>query len=386
MKINVQETYFDNHIKSKCNGCGACCLACPVQAITMQKDQEGFLYPVIDEKKCIKCNKCRKLCSNFNEKQEASETAYVAINQSKQQLAKSSSGGMFYLLAEYTIQKGGVVCGVTYNEKLEVVHEFAENLEQCKKFCGSKYVRSNLNQTYEQAKKFLEEDRYVLFTGTACQLNGLRKFLGKEYEKLILCDILCHGNPPPMVFELYIKNLEKTRGKRVQAIHFRSKENGWRNQTPIIEYTNGEKEEEKSYFDAFVGELMQRPSCYDCVFASKRRISDFTIGDFWGIEKVIPQLDSKEGVSLITVNSDKGNSIFETIKNKMNYQKVDYDVAASYNHYHNEKEHAKRKQFFNEIERGKINENNIIDYMKRYTKKPLYKKVGRKIKRLLHMK
>lgn len=380
------ETYFDNQRKSKCNGCGTCKLLCPTQAITMQEDAEGFLYPVIDKSKCIKCDKCKRVCSNFNNKKEENEKAYVAINHSKQQLEKSSSGGMFYILAEYVIQNGGEVCGVTYNEKIEAVHEFADTLEKCRKFCGSKYVRSNLQDTYEQTKHFLKEDRYVLFTGTACQLNGLKSFLGKEYEKLILCDILCHGNPSPKVFKMYIKNLEKNKKDKVKAVHFRSKENGWRNQTPIIEYENGGKEEEGSYFDAFVGELMQRPSCYECPFASKRRISDFTIADFWGIEKVIPELKSTEGVSLLTVNSDKGYQIFDEIKRKMYYQEVDYKVAASYNHYHNEKAHLKRRKFFDRIEKEIINENNIIESMRKYSKKPLYRRVVGKIKRIIHKK
>lgn len=386
MRENKQKTYFDNKAKGSCNGCGACKLVCPVQAITMKEDVEGFLYPVIDETKCIKCNKCKRICSNFNNEKEENEKAYVAINQSKQQLEKSSSGGMFYLLAEYTIQNDGVVCGVTYNEKLEVVHEFADTLEKCKKFCGSKYVRSNLQNVYEETKQFLEEDRYVLFTGTACQISGLKSFLNKEYEKLILCDILCHGNPSPKAFRLYRGNLERRKGKEVQAIHFRSKENGWRNQTPIIEYKDGEKEEERSYFDAFVAELMQRPSCHECPFASKRRISDFTIADFWGVEKVLPELETSKGVSLITINSNKGNKIFEVIKNKMHYQEVNYDIVACYNHYHNVEMHKKRKQFFEKIDKGIINEDNIIEYMKKYCKKPLYKKVGRKIKQILHIR
>ena len=375
----MKETYFDNQRKSSCNGCGTCKLLCPVQAITMQEDVEGFLYPVIDKNKCIKCGKCKRVCSNFNDKKEENEKAYVAINHSKQQLEKSSSGGMFYILAEYVFQNEGVVCGVMYNENLEVVHEFATSLEQAKKFCGSKYVRSNLQNTYQQTKQYLEEDKYVLFTGTACQISGLKSFLGKEYEKLILCDILCHGNPSPKVFKMYVKNLEENKKEKVRAVHFRSKENGWKNSTPIIVFENGEKLEDKSYYNAFIEEIMQRPSCHECPFASKRRISDFTIADFWGIEKVVPKLECSEGVSLITVNSNKGSRIFEEIKKKMNYQEVDYDTAASYNHYHNVEMNKKRKQFFESI-----NEKNIIDYMKQYTKKPIYKKIGRKLKNILH--
>ncbi len=379
----MKDTYLDNKIKKTCTGCGVCSLICPVNAIKMIKDTEGFLYPKIDESKCINCNKCRKFCANFNDKKEEDEKAYVAINNSLEQLTVSSSGGMFYILAEYVINKNGVICGVTYNSKLEAVHEFADNLEDCKKFCGSKYVRSNLQDSYQKTKEFLENGRYVLFTGTACQISGLKKYLGKEYEKLILCDILCHANPSPKVFEMYIKNLEKTKNKKVKTVWFRSKENGWKNQTPIIEYEDGEKEEENTYFIAFVCEMINRPSCYSCQFASKRRISDFTIGDFWGIEKVLPEIETTNGVSLLNVNSQKGRKIFDEIKEKMTFKEVDYNLACSFNHYHNVRVHTNRDKFFKEISDGTINEKNIIAYMNRYTKKPLYRKILGKGKRII---
>lgn len=376
-------SYFDTHKKEDCNGCGTCSLLCPVNAIKMVEDEEGFLYPKIDEEKCIKCNKCRKYCGNINDKKEENEKAYIAINNSKEELNISSSGGMFYILAKYVIEKRGIVCGVTYNQNLEVIHDFADSLEECKKFCGSKYVRSNLKDTYQKTKKYLENDRYVLFTGTACQINGLKKFLGKDYEKLILCDILCHANPSPKVFRMYIKNLEKVKNKKVKTIWFRSKKTGWRNQNPLIEYEDGEKEEENSYFKAFVSEMINRPSCYLCQFASKRRVTDFTIGDFWGIEKIDSNINTNDGVSLLTVNSEKGSRIFEEIKKKMTYKKVDYNLAASFNHYKNVQVHKNRNKFFRNIANGKINENNIIKYLEKYTKRTLYSKVLGKIKRIL---
>ena len=376
-------TYLDTKIKNTCNGCGVCTLVCAKECIKMAEDKEGFLYPEIDENRCIHCGKCRRFCANFNNKTEQNEKAYIAINNSKKQLLESSSGGMFYILAEYTIKNGGVVFGVTYNKELNAIHEYAEDIEECKKFCGSKYVRSDLNDSYMKVKDFLNNDRYVLFTGTACQISGLKKFLGKDYEKLILCDILCHANPSPKVYKLYIKNLEKISKKKVKNILFRSKENGWRNQTPIIEYEDGSKVEENSYFNAFVNEMINRPSCYNCQFASKRRITDFTIGDFWGIEKVAPEIDTTNGVSLININSVKGNKIFNIIKSKMIIKEVDYDLACSFNHYRNVKEHRYRNKFFEGISSGTINEENIINYMNNYTKIPLYRKAIRKMKKIV---
>lgn len=376
-------SYFDTYKKEDCNGCGTCSLICPVNAIKMTEDEEGFFYPKIDEKKCIKCNKCRKYCGNINDKKEENEKAYIAINNSKEELDISSSGGMFYILAKYVIEKRGLVCGVTYNQNLEVIHDFADTLEECKKFCGSKYVRSDLKDTYKKTKEYLEDDRYVLFTGTACQISGLNKFLEKDYKKLILCDILCHANPSPKVFKMYIKNLEKVKNKKVKKIWFRSKETGWKNQIPLIEYEKGEKEEENSYFQAFVSELINRPSCSSCQFATKRRVTDFTIADFWGIEKVDSNINTKDGVSLLTVNSEKGSRIFEEVKEKMMYKKIDYNLAASFNHYKNAQVNKNRNKFFKNIVNGKINENNIIDYLKKYTKKSLYNKVTIKFKRII---
>lgn len=376
-------TYLDNKVKKECNGCGACALVCPKNCIKMVEDGEGFLYPEIDKDKCVKCNKCRKVCSNFNEKKEKNEKAFVAINNEKQQLKESSSGGMFYILAEYVIRNKGVVFGVKYNENLEAIHAYAENMEECRKFCGSKYVRSNLKDSYVEVKKFLKDNRKVLFTGTACQISGLKKYLNQEYDNLILCDILCHANPSPKVFKLYIKNLEKIKNKKVKCVWFRSKENGWKNQTPIIEFEDGNKEEEDSYFKAFVYEMINRPSCYDCQFASKMRISDFTIGDFWGVEKVFQDIETEGGVSLLNVNSEKGLKIFDEIKDKMQYRVIDYDLACSFNHYKNVQVHSNRDKFFKGICNGKINENNIIIYMNKYRKTSIIKKIVRKIRIVL---
>ena len=151
----------------------------------------------------------------------------------------------------------------------------------------------------------MKDDRYVLFTGTPCEISGLKQYLKNDYEKLFLCDILCHSNPSPKIFKLYIRNLEKLKNKKVKTILFRSKENGWRNQTPIIVYNDNSREEENTYYKAFVSEMINRPSCNECKFASKRRISDITIGDFWGIEKIFTNVQTSKGVSLITINSKK---------------------------------------------------------------------------------
>ena len=376
------ENYFNTGKKELCNGCGTCTLRCPKSAIEMVEDGEGFLYPHINKEKCINCGLCEKVCSNFN-KSEQESVAYIAINNNDKELKNASSGGMFYILAKYVIENKGVVFGVTYDEDLNVIHKYAETLEDCKQFCGSKYVRSDLKNTYKEAEKFLKDGRVVLYTGTACQISGLKSYLGKEYDNLILCDILCHANPSPKVFKLYKENLEKKYSKKVKDIRFRSKENGWRNQTPIIVFKDGNKIEENTFFNAFLKEMINRTSCYSCIFASKLRITDFTIADFWGIGKIKPDLDSTKGVSLLTVNSEKGKSLLNIFKNNTSIlEKVDIDVAAKYNHFSNVPEHKNRDKFFEGIKKGSINSDNVIDVMNKYTRVSIVKKILRKGKRI----
>ncbi len=375
----MENIYLKNKDKSMCNGCEICTKVCPTNAIKMVEDQEGFFYPEIDKDKCINCNKCKNICSNYNTSL-GNEKVYVAINKNEKELEESSSGGMFYILAKYVIEKNGVVFGVEYDENLKVRHNFYETLEECKRFQGSKYVRSDINDSYRKVEEFLKDDRYVLFTGTPCQCNALKTYLVKEYEKLILCDIICHANPSQKVFDKYKNEIENSRDKKIKMIYFRTKNNGWRNQTPIIEYMDNEKEEEKTFFSAFVKELINRPSCHSCVFASSNRVTDFSIGDFWGIEKVMPEVEDKDtGISLFMVNSKKASEVFDSVKEYINYKEVDKDLAFLYNHNKNVPMHKNREKFFNNLD--KIS---VIDNMNQNIKVSFIRKVFRKCKSLLN--
>lgn len=373
----MENMYLTKHDKKDCNGCGICTIGCPTNAIKMVEDNEGFFYPQIDEEKCIKCNKCKNICSNYNDS-KGNERVYMAINRNKDEVKKSSSGGMYYILAKYVIEKNGVVFGVEYGENLKVQHNYYETLEECQKFQGSKYLRSDIGDSYEKVKEFLNQDRYVLFTGTPCQCNALKTYLKKDYEKLIICDIVCHANPSQKVFDKYIKELEDKNGKKVVNVMFRSKENGWRNQTPIIEFEDGEKKEENTYFKAFVSELLGRPSCHACKFATSKRVTDFSIADFWGIEKVLPDVKNDDtGISLLTVNSEKGRKIFSEVKSDMETIEVDKEIAFDYNHGHNVEPHKNRQKFFDNLDSMPVIEN-----MQKCLKVSIVKKVLRKCKRI----
>ena len=219
-----------------------------------------------------------------------------------------------------------------------------------------------------------------MFTGTPCQCNALKLYLGKEYNNLITCDVICHANPSPKIFKKYIEELEKDKNKKVKNIYFRSKENGWRNQTPIIEYVDGEKEEENTYFKAFVRELLGRPSCHNCPFASPYRITEFTIGDLWGKEKFQLKIDNGDnGLSLFTVNNDKAEKIFSEIKDELSYQEINGELAYSNNHYKNELPHRNREKFYSKIDQKK----SIIKWMKKNSNDTMIKRLKNKTKKII---
>lgn len=298
--------------KEHCTGCSACASICPKSCITMVPDKEGFWYPGIDLKSCINCGLCEKVCPILHRGEPAREPplAYAAFHRDEMIRMESSSGGVFIAFAEKVIGRGGVVFGARFDDSFHVVHGMAETRQELEAFRGSKYVQSEIGNTYKQAKDFLDQSRLVYFSGTPCQIGGLKAFLGKEYENLICQDLICHGVPSPKVWEKYVAFREAEAGAPVRAISFRDKTKGWKRFSLSVRFQNGREYRElldrDSYQQAFLNNVDLRPSCYKCAFKSLRRQSDVTLADFWGVETIFPELCDDKGVSLLLVHSEKG--------------------------------------------------------------------------------
>ena len=294
--------------KKECSGCYACVSICPKRCISMQIDNEGFWYPLVDKNECIECGMCEKHCPVKKSKRNYRDIeGYAAINKNSTVQKRSSSGGVFTLLAEYVLENGGVVYGAAFDEEYMVRHIGVERIHELGKLQGSKYVQSQMGSIYLEVKEKLNRGKIVYFSGTPCQVDGLIAFLGKEYDNLICQDIICHGVPSPKIWKQYLKqfNIEKN-----AKILFRDKRTGWESYSFTIDqrekYT--QRASENLYMKVFLNNLCLRPSCYQCHSKGNFRKSDITLGDFWGVEKVCSEMYNEKGTSLILINSEKGKN------------------------------------------------------------------------------
>lgn len=308
--INLQD-------KKDCCGCHACSNVCPKQCISMQADEQGFLYPVVDRELCVDCGLCEKVCPIINQSENKKPIkVFAAKNKNEEVRRKSSSGGVFTLLAEYVLNNGGVVFGAKFDDDWNVVHSWTDTKEGIAAFRGSKYVQSTIGSTYREAKDFLTQGRKVLFSGTPCQIAGLKKYLHKEYDNLLTIDIVCHGVPSPLVWSRYLKDLN-TDNEIITNINFRSKKRGWKNYSYLIQTPKGvlfdDYASKSVYLQGFSRNMILRPSCYDCPAKKGKSKSDITLGDCWGIEKMATIEDDNLGISTILLNTDKGFSIYSEL-------------------------------------------------------------------------
>lgn len=344
--------------KSLCCGCAACVQRCPKQCLTLHEDHEGFLYPKVDTDTCIDCGLCEKVCPILNEGNKKKPLkVYAAINKNEKIRLESSSGGVFTLLAERTIEEGGVVFGARFDENWQVCLDYTEIIEGISAFRGSKYVQARTENTYRQAEKFLKEGRKVLFTGTPCQIAGLKKFLRKEYDNLLAVDFVCHGVPSPKVWARYLKELLVSKGEKntvsfspnqiivsernipIVGISFRDKTLGWKkfsfvlrqNLTKVTAAGGGnsvsffDMHQNNTFMRLFLSDIILRPSCYDCHCKEGKSGADITIADFWGIGNVSPEMDDDKGTSLVLIQTPKGKHVFsllDILKKEQTYEEA----------------------------------------------------------------
>lgn len=371
--------------KTECCGCHACFNACPTGAIKMQEDEKGFKYPVIDKEKCINCGLCEKVCPiKNNTKVDNNPIAYACFNKNEDIRKNSSSGGVFTLLASAIINQGGIVFGTDFDEYFNVKHIKVDKTEDLNRLRGSKYVQSDIGETYKQTKEALSKGIKVLFTGTPCQIEGLKSYLQKDYENLYTQDIICHGVPSRKVWNKY-RDYRKKKDKEVPIyVSFRNKDNGWMHYNTFFKYKNKSYKKAASmdlYMNAFLQNLSLRDSCFACHFKKNNRVSDITLGDLWGVNNILPEMNDDKGTSLVVINTEKGKKIFDEISKDIEYKEINLDDAIKYNHamIKSVPENLNRDKFFKDLEKDDFD---VV--AKRYIKRPsLIRKILGKIKRMI---
>ncbi len=328
--------YFDTKHKQDCSGCTACMNACPTAAITMQEDKEGFLYPKINEHTCINCGLCRKVCSWEHSKYDTDENPIVlaSVLKDKTERQLSTSGGAFYAIAQWIINQGGVVYGAAFDENLQLHHIGVETKESLQILRGSKYLQSNLGSIFKDVERNLKAGRWCYFTGTGCQVAGLKAYLRKDYPTLVTSDLVCHGVPSQKLFNEHISYMENKYKDKVVSYQFRDYKKGggceicgFANRKPVIKPSYVLS----PYLYSFMYGFTYRYSCYECRFAHVPRQGDITLADFWGIQYYYPDFDRSNGVSLLLLNTLKGKKMWEKIKDVCIFAFSNVDDASKYN-------------------------------------------------------
>ena len=322
--------------KNSCTGCTACVNACPKSCICMKPDSQGFLYPHIDLELCIGCGACDRVCELASKNPDSAAVCigYGAIAKDKELQLCSSSGGVFTLLSSEVLSQGGVVVGVAMSQDNKTaLHKLAYNKEDISQFRGAKYLQSNVGESFQQVRDLLKEGKDVLFSGTPCQVDGLKAYIGSNDERLLCIDLVCHGAPSPLVWQKYCGEIEKEYKGNISSVSFRHKKYSW--EKPRVECADSSKilyrsKTEDPYMRLFLNDYILRPSCYECTHKGVDRKSDITIADFWGVDGIAPGFSNGAGVSLVTIHTEKGLQYFEKT---MDYLEIcEVDPLQSYKH------------------------------------------------------
>lgn len=336
--------------KSKCCGCESCVNACPVGCITFKVDNQGFGYPQADSLRCINCGLCEKVCPCLNIKSKAKpQKIYASINPDEEIRRKSSSGGIFTMLAEEIISRGGYVFGAAYNDEWNVNHICVTDKNDISKLRGAKYVQSGITDTYRKSRNFLESGKPVLFSGTPCQIAGLKQYLLKDYRLLFTVDIVCHSVPSPLVWQCYLKSLNPYEEK-IEEINLRDKSNGWARYNYFIRSSKrvlyGGAAADSNYLKGFNKNLFSRPSCFKCPAKEGRSKSDITLADNWGYETTTPEITDNMGISAVIINSKKGAELFEGLNVWKKEIQLDIFEKANPSYLHSAKHHKGNSLFW----------------------------------------
>lgn len=320
--------------KKKCSGCTACYAVCPKQCIEMKADEEGFRYPAVDTEKCIRCGACERSCPILNPIKEmpVSQNAFLVQHRDENIRLDSSSGGAFTAIASYVLSKGGVVFGAAYDEYFQVRHCYVENTAKLWKFRNSKYVQSDVGDCFREVRDFLRVGRWVCFSGTPCQIEGLNHFLGKQYEKLVLVDVVCHGIPSPLIWNRYLE-YQRVKDQRPDNIRFRDKFYGYKYSTMSLIKDGKNVYHAGSQLDpmlrAFFTDICDRPSCYACPFKKRYRVSDMTIWDCFSVYAFDKAMDDDKGTTRVLCHTDKAAMIMHELENVAKCKEIDSDKLVS---------------------------------------------------------
>ena len=372
----------------KCTGCGVCVQLCSKKAVSLCENHEGFLYSKVDDKLCVNCGLCEKNCpvnqSKNNAEKYSEKESFACIANDEKIREESSSGGMFSVLAERIIAEGGVVFGAEFDKDFSVKFGWTNSSEGLERFRGSKYLQARTEDSFCECKKILKDGRKVLFTGTPCQIAGLKAFLKKNYENLYTIDFICHGVPSPKLWQKYIKYREKKSASRTVKTAFRRKNDGWKLFSLSFTFANDSEYRQPltkdKYLQIFLKDNALRESCYRCTFRGDNHKSDLTIADFWGIEAVYPEFFDDRGTSLLIVQNEKEKKLFDLCKDECRLSQVDFDKAVSFNpsYFKSPVRKGKRNAFYKDFEkRG-------IDYLyRRFGRESLFSRFKHFIKRCL---
>ena len=399
----------DKHL---CCGCAACEQCCSKHCITMEEDEEGFLYPNVDKTICINCGLCVKVCPIINQTEKSEPLCvYAAKNRNERQRLESSSGGVFVALAEMIILDGGVVFGAAYDEKWQVIHKYVDTIDDLSSLMRSKYVQSRIGSTYMQCEQFLKKGRSVMFTGTSCQIKGLKHYLRKEYDNLFTIYVICHGAPSPGVWRKYLseeisrysarstiigKNTLFSSSKLmpiITSINCREK-NGfsWEKSgfvlrcTPISRFNKNlvlfsDIFYKNPFMNGFLSNLILRPSCYCCPAKSGRSGSDLTLADYWGGSKVHSDFYDTKGVSLVIVHNLKGKERIKKVGLDLCKSSLDYALLGNPSYSCSVNEPSKRAAFFEAFSLG----NSVISTIDRLLYIPLHVGIMNNFKSLFYL-